>query len=362
MDQAIKKSIRQAVKQGSEAYVQSLCEGQSDSDAAARYAIDVAITSGKESLIDQLVPLLSKSFAVYPLDVAAKVGSVRAVEQLMAFCDAEDDEALVLAARHGHTECVKRLLKECNPIQGNSQALYEAALHGHADVVFQLLLCSDAKAQGSRALIAACRQGHLEVVKHLLPFSSKIQCAQHGLAAAAENNHVDVVEFLIEAGLPDPEDTFSLGLNVAAAKGHEQLVRTLLWAIVRTGHAPRDFGQEAMITAATDGNASIVKSVLEFANRACYPEGGLFTALQYGHEEVADVLVRRVNLDHVRGLIPNVRGLIAADEMAGRLDKALARVDAAKQHRELQSNDRKRVAQSDAAEPVMKNSSRSVRL
>ncbi|MGQ5270117.1 ankyrin repeat domain-containing protein [Xanthomonas arboricola] len=335
--------------------MQSLCQAQGDIDAAARYAVEVAIKSGKEGLVDQLVPLLSKSFEVYPLDVAAKAGSARAVEQLVAFCDAEDDEALVLAARHGHTECVKHLLKKCSPLQGDSQALYEAARHGHADVVFQLVIFSDAKAQDSRALIAACREGHLEAVKHLLPFSSKIQCALHGLAAAAENNHVEVVEFLIEAGLPDPEDTFSLGLNVAAAKGHEQLVRTLLWAIVRTGHAPRDFGQEAMLTAATNGNASIVKSILEFANKACYPEGGLFAALQYGHEEVADLLVRRVNLDHVRDLI-------ADEEVEAKLDESIARVDAAKQHRELQSNEGKRVAQSDGSEPVMKNSSRGVRL
>ncbi|NIK53797.1 ankyrin repeat domain-containing protein [Xanthomonas arboricola] len=355
MEQATRKSIRQAVKRGSEAYVQSLCQAQGDIDAAARYAIEVAIKSGKESLVDQLVPLLSKSFAVYPLDVAAKASSVWAVEQLMAFCDAEDDEALVLAARHGHTECVKRLLKECSPLQHDSLALYEAARHGHADVVFQLVVFSDAKAQDSRALVAACREGHLEAVKHLLPFSSKIQCALHGFAAAAENNHAEVVELLIEAGLPDPEDTYSLGLNAAASKGHATLVRTLLWAIVRTGHAPRDFGQEAMITAATNGNASIVKSILELANKACYPEGGLLTALQYGHEEVADLLVRRVNLDHVRDLI-------ADEEVEDRLDEAIARLDAAKQHRELQSNERKRVAQSGASEPVMKNSSRSVRL
>ncbi|MEQ7866607.1 ankyrin repeat domain-containing protein [Xanthomonas prunicola] len=355
MDQALKRKIRQAVKQGSETYVTSLCQAQSDSDAAARYAIEVVIKSGKESLIDQLVPLLSKSFSVYPLDVAAKAGSARAVEQLMAFCDAEDDEALVLAARRGHTECVKRLLKECSPLQHDSLALYEAARHGHADVVFQLVLFSDAKAQDSRALIAACREGHLEVVKHLLPYSSKIQCAQHGLAAAAENNHVEVVEFLIEAGLPDPEDTFSLGLNAAASKGHATLVGRLLWAIVKTGHAPRDFGEKALFAAATKGDAGMVKSILEFAHKTAYPEAGLFAALQNGHDEVADVLVRRVNLDHVRDLITD-------EAIEAKLDEAIARVDTAKQRRELQSNERKRVAQSDTAGPVMMNSSRSVRL
>ncbi|WP_460198864.1 ankyrin repeat domain-containing protein [Xanthomonas campestris pv. passiflorae] len=355
MDQALKRKIRQAVKQGSETYVTSLCQAQSDSDAAARYAIEVAIKSGKESLIDQLVPLLSKSFSVYPLDVAAKAGSARAVEQLMAFCDAEDDEALVLAARRGHTECVKRLLKECSPLQHDSLALYEAARHGHADVVFQLVLFSDGKAQDSRALIAACREGHLEVVKHLLPYSSKIQCAQHGLAAAAENNHVEVVEFLIEAGLPDPEDTFSLGLNAAASKGHATLVGRLLWAIVKTGHAPRDFGEKALFAAATKGDAGMVKSILEFTHKTAYPEAGLFAALQNGHDEVADVLVRRVNLD-------DVRDLITEEAIEAKLDEAIARVDTAKQRRELQSNERRRVVQSDAAGPVMTNSSRSVRL
>ncbi|AOY63305.1 ankyrin repeat domain-containing protein [Xanthomonas citri pv. glycines] len=355
MDQSIRRNIRQAVKQGGETYVQSLCQAQGDIDAAARYAIEVAIKSGKESLVDQLAPLLSKSFAVYPLDVAAKAGSARAVEQLMAFCDAENDEALVLAARHGHTECVKRLLKECSPLQGDSQALYEAARHGHADVVFQLVLFSDAKAQDSRALIAACREGHLEVVKHLLPFSSKIQCAQHGFAAAAENNHAEVVEFLIEAGLPDPEDTFSLGLNVAAAKGHEQLVRTILWAIVRTGYAPRDFGEKALFAAATEGDAGMVKSLLEFTHKTAYPEAGLFAALQNGHDEVADLLVRRVNLDHVRELISD-------EEIEAKLDEAIARLDATKQHGELQSNERKRFAQSNTSSSIEKSPARGARL
>lgn len=355
MDQTLKRKIRQAVKQGSEMYVVSLCQEQGDPDAAARYAIEVAITSGKESLVDQLAPLLSESFEVYPLDVAAKAGSLRAVEQLMAFCDTEDDEALVLAARHGHTECVKRLLKECSPLQHDSLALYEAARRGHADVVFQLVLFSDAKAQDSRALIAACKEGHVEVVKHLLPYSSKIQCAQHGLAAAAENNHVDVVEFLIEAGLPDPEDTYSLGLNAAATKGHEHLVRTLLGAIVTTHRAPRDFGEEALQSAARTGHVGIVKSILEFAHKTAYPELALHVALENGHDEVADILVRRVNLD-------DVRDLITEEAIEAKLDEAIARVDTAKQRRELQSNERKRVAQSDTAEPVTMNSSRSVRL
>ncbi|WDJ86702.1 ankyrin repeat domain-containing protein [Xanthomonas campestris pv. incanae] len=355
MKKSVKQQVKKAIQSNNSAEAVKLCRGQPDVDEAARVAIVEAISIDQSSVVEQLLPMLKPSWESEPLKTAAKLGKAELVKKLIPLCDATDDATLCVAARHGHVECVKLLLRDCNPLQGNSQALYEAALHGHADVVFQLVLFSDAKAQDSRALIAACREGHLEAVKHLLPFSSKIQCAQHGFAAASENNHVDVVEFLIEAGLPDPEDTYALGLNVAAAKGHATLVESLLWAIVRTGHAPRDFGEKALFAAATKGDAGMVKSILEFAHKTAYPEAGLFAALQNDHDEVADVLVRRVNLDHVRELISD-------EEIEAKLDEAIARLDAAKQHRELQSNERKRVAQSEAVSSSAKNSSRSARL
>ncbi|WP_372353787.1 ankyrin repeat domain-containing protein [Xanthomonas axonopodis pv. maculifoliigardeniae] len=335
MKKLFKQQVKKAIQSNSATGVGELCRAQADTDEAARMAIVEAISIDREAVVEQLLPLLKPSWENEPLKTAAKLGKAGLVKKLIPLCDATDDAALCVAARQGHVECVKLLLKDCNPLQGDSQALYEAASHGNADVVFQLILCSDAKARDSRALIAACREGHLDVVKHLLPYSSKIQCAQQGFAAAAENNHAEVIEFLIEASLPDPEDTYTLGLNVAAEQGYEQLVRTILWAIVRTGHAPRDFGRKAMLAAATAGNASIVKSVLEFANKASYPEEGLVAALRNDHDEVADMLVRRVNLDHVRDLITD-------EENEAKLDEAIVRVGAIKQHRELQSNERNR--------------------
>ncbi|WP_226426467.1 ankyrin repeat domain-containing protein [Xanthomonas sp. MWU16-30325] len=335
MKKSFKQKVNKAIQSNSAAEAVKLCRAQADTDEAARVAIIEAISIDQEAVVEHLLPLLKPSWESEPLKTAAKLGKAELVKKLIPLCDATDDAALCVAARHGHVECVKLLLRDCNPLQGDSQALFEAALNGHADVVFQLLLCSDAKAKDSRALIAACREGHLEVIKHLLPFSSKIQCAQHGFAAAAENNRAEAVEFLIEAGLPDPEDTYTLGLNAAAAKGYEELVRTILWAIVRTGHAPRDFGRKAMLTAATAGNTSILKSVLEFANKASYPEEGLVAALRNDRDEAADVLVRRANLDHVRDLITD-------EDIEAKLDEAIVRVGATKQLRELQSNERNR--------------------
>lgn len=323
------------IQDGDLGTIVSLCEKQKDVDEAARNAIVLAMRLDRDNVIEQLLPLLTGSWQSEPLNEAAKSGRTDCVARLIPFCNVESGDALILAARHGHVDTVKLLMRSCSPLEGDSQALYEASLHGHADVVLQLVLFSNAKVRGSRALIAACRAGHLEVVKHLLPFSSKIQCAQRGFEAAAEHNHEAVIKFLIGAGLPDPEDTYSLGLNIAAARGHAPLVRTLLWAIVRTGFAPRDFGQEALFNAAQNGHAEVVKSVLEFAHKTAYPEAALYAALLGAHDAVADLLVRRVNLDHVRELISD-------EEVEVRLDRSIARTTAAAQNRELRSNERSR--------------------
>ncbi|WP_167390302.1 hypothetical protein [Stenotrophomonas bentonitica] len=42
---------------------------------------------------------------------------------------------------------------------------------------------------------------------------------------------------------------------------------SLLWAIVKMGHALRDFGQKATLAAATIGHAEIVNSDFEFASK-----------------------------------------------------------------------------------------------
>jgi hypothetical protein len=336
------RGLKRAIHAGDLGAIVSLCEKQKDADEAVRNAIVLAIRLDRDNVIEQLLPLLTASWQSEPLNEAAKSGRTECVARLMPFCNVESGDALILAARHGHVDTVKLLMRSCSPLEGDSQALYEASLHGHADVVFQLVLFSNAKARGSRALIAACRAGHLEVVRHLLPFSSKIQCAQRGLEAAAEHNHEAVIKFLIGAGLPDPEDTYSLGLTIAAARGHAPLVRTLLWAIVRTGFAPRDFGQEALFAAAKNGHAEVVKSVLEFAHKTAYPEAALCAALLGAHDAVADLLVRRVDLDQVRELISD-------EDVEVRLDRSIARAGAAAQKKELRFNEKSRERECDAA-------------
>ncbi|KAB0517181.1 ankyrin repeat domain-containing protein, partial [Xanthomonas cissicola] len=57
-----------------------------------------------------------------------------------------------------------------------------------------------------------------------------------------------------------------------------------------------------------------------------------------------------------------VRELISDEEIEAKLDEAIARLDATKQHRELQSNERKRFAQSNTSSSIEKRPARGARL
>jgi hypothetical protein len=64
--------------------------------------------------------------------------------------------------------------------------------------------------------------------------------------------------------------------------------------------------------------------------------------LRGAHDEVADLLVRRVSLDHVRELISD-------EDVEVRLDRSIARAGAAAQKKELRFNEKSRERECDAA-------------
>lgn len=112
--------------------------------------------------------------------------------------------------------------------------------------------------------------------------------------------NLNQVGLLIEAGLSDPEDTYTLGAQ-----------RRNCWQYIKSS------------------------SWLEFANKASHPKEGFVAALRNDHDKVADMHGRRTNLDHVRDLITD-------EDIEAKLEEAIVRVGATKQHRELQSSERNR--------------------
>ncbi|KEZ99440.1 hypothetical protein A11M_0101060 [Xanthomonas vasicola pv. vasculorum NCPPB 895] len=336
MNRHFQKRIRRAVKANDRSHLVGLINSQKDVDDAARLVIAEAIKQRDEALAHSFLPFLTYHDELPPLTEAAQAGMTDLVEKLIEFCNATDIDALCEAASAGHVEAVKILLRHADARDHESKALLVAVSRGHADVVNQLIPFSEPKAQESEALVQACANGHTEVVKLLLPESSKIQCALRGFALAAAGNHRDVIDVLIAAWLPDPADTYCLGLGEAASRGYEELTRTLLLAVINTGQTPVRFGYDALVDASAKGYTAIVKAILEIANPTEELEQALCLALSQGHDEVVDFLVSRADLYFARELV-------SGEELVEKLDEALARVESAKQYRELQADAQERL-------------------
>ncbi|WP_428959646.1 ankyrin repeat domain-containing protein [Xanthomonas oryzae] len=110
MKQSFKKKIQKAIHSNRASEAIELCRAQVDVDKAARVAIVEAISIDQEAVVEQLLPLLKPSWESEPLKAAAKFGKAELVKKLIPLCDATDDAALCVAARHGHVDCVKLLL------------------------------------------------------------------------------------------------------------------------------------------------------------------------------------------------------------------------------------------------------------
>ena len=141
-----------------------------------------------------------------------------------------ENEALRLAARNGHTAVVLELLKikavQDNAAAEDNEALRSAAENGHTAVVLELLkikaVQDNAAAMDNDALRWAARNGHIAVVLELL----KIKAVQDNAAAgdnealrlAAQNRHWSVVLELLKN---------EVVRNYLAAENHQALRFTL---------------------------------------------------------------------------------------------------------------------------------------
>jgi hypothetical protein len=113
------------------------------------------------------------------------------------------------------------------------------------------------------ALRRAASAGDLAKVQELLAAGVDANAANNydgtALAFAADKGHVAVVNLLLERGAnPNVKDRFynSTPLNWAVQRGHAEIVRALL---AKGAHGE----DEALMSAAGEGNAAVVKVILE---------------------------------------------------------------------------------------------------
>lgn len=299
-----------AVQTGDISMVLSLIEMSNMPSEFAWEAVSYAISSEREHVIDALFHKLVPRKTPYPLAFAAKRGMASVVQKLIPLSDPAPagEQSLVLAnaARSGSVETVLALLPVTDPLADDSKALEEAAKAGHAEVVRLLIPVSDPKARESSALSAAARGGHARIVKLLLPVSSSIICATQVFPAVAALGHIPVLKVLLKARLPDPGDTYTLGLDLAARNGRASVVDLLIPEIERAGR-PRRCGLNAICEAAEAGHIDVVKRLISFVSRAdC--TAAMVVAFTEGKDAVLAALVPHADAMEAESRIYSIKG------------------------------------------------------
>lgn len=115
-----------------------------------------------------------------------------------------ESEALRLAAKNGHVECVRLLILFSDPKSASSYALRWAARNGHAECVRLLIPVSNPEACGSMPLCVAAEKGHAECVRLLIPVSNHPKDISDALSWAARYDRTECVKLLISAAAANP--------------------------------------------------------------------------------------------------------------------------------------------------------------
>ena len=184
----------------------------------------------------------------------------------------EADSPLFLSARKGCLEIVQLLLADqAENDQDNERinALLVAARHGHSETVRELMagIHTPLDQWGEQALLEAARQGHWRVVGMLLDAGVSGSVSQKkALGLAAEGRHVKTVQLLLERGaLSDSNDNalaFTLLLE-SVEKNQPEMVRLLLKYGAPINQTRKGDEVTALIRAADHGWLDVVKALLE---------------------------------------------------------------------------------------------------
>jgi ankyrin repeat protein len=180
--------------------------------------------------------------------------------------------ALMAAARGGHAECVRILLEAADPnhegagVDDGRTALSLAIEGGHAECAALLAPVTDmgirARAGhdcvGLDALQLAAARGHAECVRALLPFCDPRETARAGFADASRStalSRLGVSQSLMASDLDG-----RTALMIAASRGHADCVEILLPASDPSAVSPN--GADALMLAADKGHARCVGLLL----------------------------------------------------------------------------------------------------
>lgn len=219
------------------------------------------------SILSFALPIFTYSARPFPVKMAAETDTVAALNAR----DGQEKTPLHYAAENGLTEVVKSFLE--NDVNAEAedrsyqQAANLAAANGHLTTL-KLFISADEDISGDSILKAASRAGQLLVVEHLL----------HN-----------------ELAFPDGDlSLHSRPISLAASKGYDEVVRTLLRynAAVNIEDANR---QTPLHHAAENSRYHVAKTLLEHGANLNAPDfernTPLHSAAKAGHVSVIELLI-----------------------------------------------------------------------
>jgi serine/threonine-protein phosphatase 6 regulatory ankyrin repeat subunit B len=194
--------------------------------------------------------------------------------------DKMDNTALTLASQHGHAELVILLLRDRSS-QDESDAGSDDDLPDDADV-------NHANDLGETSLILAACHGYLEVVTVLIDHGADIDAldVDHNTALlrASQSGHAPIVAFLLAHGAEldfiNSSGMTALLLAIAqGANGHVEVVRLLLDSGAVVDQHDHTIAVSALPLAVEEGNAEVVRLLVERAVAAGRDDDGMLNSL-----------------------------------------------------------------------------------
>jgi ankyrin repeat protein len=278
-----------AARKGCKAVVNMLLDQGADLESRDKYgqtpllwACQYENKAVADLLLDKSTGLKSKDkdYDQDQLLVAAKYGHEEIVKLLLRkgeadvnFKDMRGRTPLLWAAFGGYLTIFECLLQKKADVNvsavgytGQRTALQAAAEGGHLAIVNRLLQenatvnAGAARSGGRTALQAAAAGGHLTVVERLLQEKADVHLPRANfdgitaLEAAAAGGHLTIVERLLQ------KKAFNnTALKMAAAEGHLAVVERLLQQKIYVNASDPDIGRAALQAAAEGGHLAIVE-------------------------------------------------------------------------------------------------------
>jgi ankyrin repeat protein len=247
---------------------------------------------------------------------AARTGQSRVIERLVAKgVDVQRHAgfALFWAAFYGWEETARTLLSAgADPDSRGPERetpLFGAAQKGHEALAMALLEAGakiDAHTNGRTALVEAAACGHTALVRRLLEAGAGLRTKRKLVTAVAAGDAAGVAGILKMGEDANSADGIAgwSALTWAALLGHEVIAQVLLAAGADPAHIAKQHPPTALLAAAANGHAGIVRLLMKAGVASKEPRAGvaaLLAAAGAGQSETVRALVES-------GVDANTRG------------------------------------------------------